>query len=221
MFTLPKCQSGGTLEAASATSVFFDSQTGQATFANFSITSTGMYLVLINVQTVGSNDYNFNCFSKPIIVKEQEKNIQFEITEETSIPNFYFKFDGDFDALTPEKIEQFKSIFYNCIILKYNLTLSREIAVYKGSIVVDTFVSGQPAMFSNLIQDLNSTSGFSLENGIDLLYAKIFDSKRVYKTISGGGGSGGNIQDNSSLIDTEQEKNIKKNAVMFIYLNQL
>jgi hypothetical protein len=211
MFSLPKCQSEGRLVSDSSTTVSFDPTTGQASFVDFKITNTGMYLLMINVRTVGSNDYNFNCFSKPVIVKEPEQNIRLTATEETSTPNFYFKFDGNFDTLTPEKIEQYKSIFYNCVILKYKLTLSRELALYKGSIVADAYITGSSSSLTSLLNDLNANKGFSLETGVDLLYADIFSTNYVFRSQSNNNGNGdsGNQQEQQ-----EQEKINQRNAVI-------
>ena len=169
-----------------------------ASFNSLSVTQPGMYLLLVNVRTVGSNDYNFNCLSKPIIVKKSSDSIT---KDETIEPNIYFTFSGKFSEHTAH-LDRYESMLYNCFLVKRNLYMKRSMSLYAGSIKVNLAADGDPSSYSNLTTDLN---GFSLADGVVLQSATILGKEYTFSS-------------DSASSDTAQQKAAqaeKQNAVSF------
>lgn len=129
---LEKCGSSGKLNASSST-VSFSASTGLASFNRLSITSRGMYLLFINVKTIGTNSYDFNCISTPIIIKEPTETIG---QDETLDPNIILKFTGNFSE-QKNNLNHYESMIFNCFLVKYNLKMTRFISLYEGSIIIN------------------------------------------------------------------------------------
>jgi len=160
-----------------------------------------MYLFYIKVKTIGSSDYDFDCMSKAVIVKKESQNVQLTTNQDNMIPNFYFNFSGNYDSLTSEQLEQYKSIFYNCMFLKYDLVMLRSLQIYKGSIILESYISGDFNNLNSLKNDL-SEKGFSLANGINLRSAQIFDQSVSVKQINdNSGGDGGTIAEVKKIVE--------------------
>jgi hypothetical protein len=213
LFSLPKCRPNGSL-ANSFQTTNFNVNNGKATFSNILMDSPGMYLFHIKVKTIGLDDYDFDCLSKPVIVKRVSQNVQLSVNQDTSIPNFYFNFSGNYDALSSEQLEQYKSIFYNCIFLKYDLVMLRSLQIYKGSIILETYISGAYDNLNRLKNDL-SQNGFSLTNGVDLRSAEIFDQSVVVKQINNNNND--DDDDEGGEIIQEVEKLIEVRYYIYLY----
>lgn len=132
LLSLDKCGSSGTLNSLYST-VTFSTSTGLASFNDLSITSRGMYLLLVNVKTVGTNDYNFNCVSTPIQTKESNEVVGLD---ESLDPNVILTFTGNFSE-QKSKLNHFQSMIFNCLLVKYNLKMTRFISLYEGSIKIN------------------------------------------------------------------------------------
>jgi hypothetical protein len=165
----------------------------------------------MKVKTIGLSDYDFDCMSKPIIVKRESQNVQLSVNQDNFIPNFYFNFSGNYDDLTTEQLEQYKSIFYNCIFLKYDLVMLRSLEIYKGSIILETYISGDYDNLNRLKNDL-SQNGFSLSNGVNLRSAEILDQSVNVKQISEN-----NDDDDDETID-EVEKLIEVSYALILLI---
>ena len=168
MLSLSRCNSNGTLSTTSST-VSFNTTTGIATFSNLTINLKGMYNLLINVQTVNSNDYNFLCISKPVLVKGTLDSI---LTATTSEPDIYLKFSGNYNIQSLDMLKQFQAMIYNCFLSKYGILIQRSISLYQGSVIAAIGTSGNSNSYSSLVSTLNN-SNFSLADDVVLQSAII------------------------------------------------
>jgi hypothetical protein len=155
----------------------FDLAKGLALFKDLYITQSGMFLLQINVKSINTPEYDFKCFTKAIIVKPAYRQIS--VSNEIQ-PNFELVFNGDFDSYSSNEIEEFKAQVYNCLVEKYNLSLTREFVAFKGSIRMSTGLSGSSEDLTNLGTDLSS--GFTLSDGTELTSASLLDQDLFSKT---------------------------------------
>jgi len=163
MYGLSKCNSNGTL-STNTSQVSFDTSSGIATFSNLTINLKGMYTIMVSVQTVGSNDYNFMCLSQPVLVKSTSDSI---LTATSQQPDFYLTFSGNFTAQSSDNLKKFQAMLYNCMLSSYGILIQRQISLYAGSVKAAIGTSGQATAYSSLISSLNS-SNFSLADDIVL-----------------------------------------------------
>ena len=168
MASLSKCNSNGSL-SSSTSLVSFDTSTGKATFSNLAISKKGMYMLLINVQTANSNDYNFVCMSKPILVKGSSESI---LTQTSSQPDMYLTFTGNYTSQTADTLKKFEAMIYNCFLSSYGILIQQSITLYQGSVRAVIGTSGDSSSYSSLISSLNS-SNFSLASDVVLTDATI------------------------------------------------
>jgi hypothetical protein len=153
---LSKCQSNRTTLNSSSTPVVFDPSTGIATFSNLRINSRGMYILLISVETKNSNNYNFVCWSSPIIIKTKSVAI---LTEDLGRePNFFLTFTGNYSRKSGQQLKEFESLVYNCLLQPFGLVLDRAIIIYSGSVKSVLSTSGSADSYANLIAELNATN---------------------------------------------------------------
>ena len=89
--------------------------------------------MLVNVKTVGANDYNFNCVSTPIQTKESNEVVGLD---ESLDPNVILTFTGNFSE-QKSNLNHFQSMIFNCLLVKYNLKMTRFISLYEGSIKIN------------------------------------------------------------------------------------
>jgi hypothetical protein len=204
MHSLPKCESNGTLTSLYQTATF-DAAKGQATFKGLSIDHKGMYILIINVQTIGSSDYSFNCISTPILVKSSAQVLK---SAEEDKPNAYLTFTGNFTQ-HKKNMSYYESMLYNCIFIKHDVIMDRSISLYQGSIKSLFSFSGNPSNFEALIQNL---ANFTLNDDVILLSGTLFDNDYNF--------SSPKVDDSSSLnVQITSEKAAaaeKQNAVCFI-----
>ena len=188
---MSKCNSGGVLNKTTG-SVTFDSATGLATFSNLAISSNGMYILLISVQTVSSSDYSFECISKPILVKSSSIQV---LTSTSTEPDIYLTFSGNYSSKTAAELKQYEAMIYNCMLAKYGLVLGSSIVLYSGSIKAVITTSGTSTGYSTLVSDLNS-SNFSLSSDVILQSGIIAGSNYTFARSSGssGGSSSAEIE---------------------------
>ena len=129
---MEKCGSSGKLNASIST-VSFSASTGLASFNGLSITSRGMYLLLINVKTIDTSSYEFNCISTPIIAKEPTETVG---QDGTLDPNIILTFTGNFSEHKKD-LSNYESMIFNCFLVAYNLKMTRFISLYQGSIIIN------------------------------------------------------------------------------------
>ena len=127
LFSLGSCPSNGGIKGSSATTVSFDSTLGIANFSNFYINDTGTYIVVVNVRAAQNSNYNFNCLSEPIIIKNKLVSV-----DTTGAPNMFFNFSGNFSSLGKDDVKKIKSNFFNCIIFGKNLLTNNDLQFYQG-----------------------------------------------------------------------------------------
>ena len=199
MSSLSKCSSNGSLTSSTST-VTFDTTTGMATFSNLAISQKGMYMLLINVHTVSSNDYNFECISAPILVKSSSDSIL--NLEPLSEPDMYLTFTGNYSNQSPDTLKKFEAMIYNCFISSYGILIQLSITLYQGSIKAVIGTSGDSSSYANLVSSLNG-SNFSLSSDVILTDATINGAFYNFTNLASDSSSG-----SSSSIDT-------KNAVIF------
>jgi len=168
MYSMSKCNSNGTL-STSLSSVSFNTTTGIATFSNLSISLKGMYTIMINVQTVNSNDYSFSCISQPVLVKASTDSI---LTATSQEPDIYLTFSGNFSAQSSDSLKAYQAMLYNCMLGSYGILIQRQITLYAGSVKAAIGTSGGASAYSSMVSDLNS-SNFSLADGVVLQSAII------------------------------------------------
>ena len=202
MLSLSRCNSNGTLSTTSST-VSFNTTTGIATFSNLTINLKGMYNILINVQTVNSNDYNFLCISKPVLVKGTSDSI---LTASTSEPDIYLKFSGNYNSQSLDMLKQFQAMIYNCFISKYGILIQRSISLYQGSVKAAIGTSGNSNSYSSLISTLNS-SNFSLADDVVLQSATINGQSYTFTNLAS--------TDSSSSSGSSFEQNKAVNRLLF------
>lgn len=172
MYTLDKCNSDGQLKTDSQlTSIDFEN--GVFKFNNLKITSSGMYVLLISLKTT-NGEYAFDCVSKSILVQQAQQAITIN---DDYPPGIVFKFSGNFSD-HKSKLESYKTIFYNCIIEKYNITVSRSLSIYEGSIMLNTDGSGTASNLASMKEFI--AAGFSLGDGVKLVSANLFDSEYIF-----------------------------------------
>ncbi len=226
MYTVSQCQGSGKLRSSSATTAIFDANLGTANFSNFYIDNSGMYLISINVRAAQDSNYNFSCLSEPITVK---KGALATNIDTTIAPNMLFNFSGDFSSLSNDKIKEMKNLFYNCLIHEKSLNTNDEIVIYKGSIMVATYLdSSSYGSISDVIAYLNRTN-LTLGDGILLRSAVINDQTTVFRTVadpvsnniisdSGSSSSSGSNSNSNSLSD---EKNSVEVLVYLYFIDIL
>jgi hypothetical protein len=197
---MSKCNSNGTLSTSSS-SVSFNTTTGIATFLNLTINQNGMYTIMISVQTLNSNDYNFVCISHPVLVKGPSDSI---LTATSDEPDLLLTFSGNYLAQSSESLKKFKAMLYNCILSRYGILIQRSISLYAGSVKAAIGTSGQASAYSNLISDLNS-SNFSLAN--DVILASAIINGQTYNFT--------NLAASSPSADSSSES--LQNAVKYLY----
>jgi hypothetical protein len=164
-----------------------------------------MYLISINVRAIQNSIYSFSCLSEPITVKNAfvATNI-----DKTIGPNMLFNFSGDFDSLTSDKIKEIKNLFYNCLIHQKNLNTNNEIVIYKGSIMVATYLdSSSFSSISDVVSYLNKTN-LTLGDGIILRSAIINDHTTVFRTVADPTNNFISDSNSDSLSDSKNSVNI-------------
>ena len=127
-----------------------------------------MYLIVVDVRTVNTNQYNFDCISTPIVVKKSSQSLK---STENDAPNIYLTFNGNFSS-NKQKLKHFESMLYNCILVKHDLNLDRSITLYEGSIKAVMSSSGTAQSFANLVADL---ANFTLDTDVILVSGTILD----------------------------------------------
>lgn len=142
----------------------FDPAQGIAVFKNLAISEKGMYLLKFTVNTI-DDEYNFDCFSKAITVKDETQKAAEYSTEYA--PNYILKFEGDYDQIEPEEV---KANVYNYI-SQYNIRFGG-LQIHKGSVYVSFYSSDSD---SNLVNDLNS-GGLTIDPKLTFVYANIDNS---------------------------------------------
>lgn len=167
LFQYSKCNLNGTLRIEN-NSTLIDPIKGLIWLNNLSIDKSGMYLLILNIKS-SNQDYNLNCTTNSILVKSSAKTL---VLDEQAIPNFYLKFEANFTQ-HENNIEEYKALVYNCLILKHDLTLNREITVYEGSIMVNTALEGATSNINYLKEEL--IEGFDLVQNVSLKSVNFFD----------------------------------------------
>ena len=202
MLSLSKCNSNGTLSTTSST-VSFNTTTGIATFSNLTINLKGMYNILINVQTVNSNDYNFLCISRPVLVKGSSDLI---LTSSSIEPDLYLTFSGNYTSLSSDAVKKFETMIYNCMLSSYGILIQRSISLYQGSVKAAIGTSGNSNSYSSLISTLNN-SNFSLADDVVLQSATINGQSYTFTNLAS--------TDSSSSSGSSFEQNKAVNKILF------
>ena len=202
MLSLSRCNSNGTLSTTSST-VSFNTTTGIATFSNLTINLKGMYNILINVQTVNSNDYNFLCISRPVLVKGSSELI---LTSSSTEPDLYLTFSGNYTSLSSDAVKKFEAMIYNCMLSSYGILIQRSISLYQGSVKAAIGTSGNSNSYSSLISTLNS-SNFSLADDVVLQSATINGQSYTFTNLAS--------TDSSSSSGSSFEQNKAVNRLLF------
>jgi len=155
-----------------------------------------MYNLLINVQTVNSNDYNFLCISMPVLVKGPNDAI---LTAGTSEPDFYLTFTGNFTSQSVDTLKQFETMIYNCMLSEYGILIQRSITLYQGSVKAAIGTSGDSSSYQSLIANLNG-SNFSLSNDVVLQSAIINGQNYTFKNLAVSSSSSSSINDQQTTV---------------------
>lgn len=166
---MSKCTAAGSLNS-STSQVIFDSNTGLATFTNLVFSSSGSYVLSFSVRS-SSNEFNFNCLSKKILVTSDT------LVVPSTQPNVRISFDADYNK-NLENIEAFKSMFYNCLILKFNISLTSDIYAYAGSIVFEANIADS----SNVSGLVTETQTFCLNSNTCIKSASILGNSYTYQS---------------------------------------
>lgn len=165
---MPSCRSNGFLISSQIFSTI-NVNTSSIYFNNLAINSTGGYILYADIQST-NGDYNLQCFSNSIIVKNPTTAITLVNNQ---VPNIIFVFNASYQA-NLGILEHFKSMFYNCVFLQYNFTMTELIVVYQGSIGVATSGSGDAQSATELAQAI--TSGTFNFDGLSLQQAALFNN---------------------------------------------
>lgn len=190
---MDKCQSNGTLSTFVHSTL--DAVKSTIDFTEISFNDTGMYILRAEVKST-DNDYNFNCYSKAILIKESSDSYAFDDSLGTNVE---FKFDYDYPTLVAEKkTEHVIAQFHNCVCKRFGIKRTGSVSVYAGSVVVATTIStSNPSG----ITDLSAVA-----SGIDLGLGSV-KSVSILDTVvkadsSSGGSSGGGSSGGSSVAET-------------------
>jgi len=127
---LSKWQPPGDLTIATPT-VNFDKTTGLAQFKNITLSSAGMYRLLVNIKS-SDDSFNMTCLSNPIQIGTKV----ITDSDPTGQRNILIRFKGDYDSLSSSgEIENHKAMFYNYLASNLSIDVVGEITAYKGSVV--------------------------------------------------------------------------------------
>ena len=126
MYTLGYYPAKGSLNTAN-TQATFDTSTGLAQLTNLKIDKAGMYVINIEVNTLG-NEYTLKCLSNPIQIIKSTTQISYDSSQK---PDYLVKFNGDYNSIEPSEI---KANVYNYF-SNYNITVGG-ISSYSGSVYV-------------------------------------------------------------------------------------
>lgn len=226
VFSLYTCGVPGTIQSDLVYSTI-DTNTSSIMFNNLELDATGGYILLASIRST-NNEYNLNCRSNSIIVKNSSMN--FEINDDID-PNIVLIFKADYQA-NLHNIEMFKSMFYNCIYNKYKLVKTRSIMVYNGSIGINSGATGSVDQISSLAAEIKNGSfnfnGFTLESAI--IFDQLAKAADVVNPGTGGGGIGGGSSTesdsakqsavNSSFIIIYQQKKSYKLIKNFYFIKE-
>jgi hypothetical protein len=199
--------------------VTFDESKGIASFNNLKISQKGMYLILVDVRTVNTNQYNLFCISTPIIVKTSTQTL---MSAENDAPNIYLTFSGNFTN-NKQNLKHFESMLYNCLLVNHDLTMDRSITLYEGSIKAVLSSSGTAQSFANLISDL---ANFTLADDVFLVSGTILDqnynfsSRDLIDPINPSNPSNPTtpvVIDDNVIISTKANQIEKTNAVNYFF----
>jgi hypothetical protein len=169
-----------------------------------------MYLIVVDVRTVNTSQYNLNCISTPIVVKKSSQSLK---SAENDAPNIYLTFYGNFSG-NKQKLKHFESMLYNCILVKHELNLDRSITLYEGSIKAVMSSSGTAQSFANLVADL---ANFTLDTDVILVSGTILDQNYNFTSRDFSDSSPITISD-SDNVATKANEIEKKNSVSFFCL---
>ena len=168
---LDKCEPNGTLLLPNSRNTIFDMSSQTASFNRLRITQHGMYLLLVSVNTINSNEYSFTCVSKPILVKYSKlARLQRAPTHE---PNIYLTFEPKStisSSLSQSNLKIYEATLYNCIIRQNALYLHTPIVFESENTRFALGASGTDESYSQLILGL---SNFSLSDELVLQTALV------------------------------------------------
>ena len=170
MHDLEKCKQNGTL-ISSSPNAEFDTFSGIASFNNLNITQKGMYLILVKVKTINSNDYIFKCLSKPILVKSSKLASLSAIIEEK---NIHLTFNINFTSFGRDSLKIYETMIYNCIVMSNNLSIQTPIS-FNGETISVLGSSGTKESYTKLIASLNN---FSLSH--DVILKSVLVNQKEY-----------------------------------------
>lgn len=138
-------------------------------FNNISINQSGMYLLKAIIRST-DGEYDFSCLSSSILVKKEsyKKYLNFEMS-----PNIFLKFEHDFNE-NQNRLHEFRTLFFNCIVQRFNMRLKNEINIYPGSIMINAELEGSIENFAVITDFL--MEGFSLSENISLASFDILDN---------------------------------------------
>lgn len=183
-----------------ATVAGFDVANGVAILNNLYVTKSGSYMLLVTVKTVNTNDYNFQCYTKGILVTPP--NTYMPMTGCNQEQNVKFTLKGVFSALSTVQVEILKAQIYNCFILPHNLVITCPMNAYSGSVVVTTQLSDSNSVSSVNSMSSGTSSGFTSEEGYPLTSVSVQGST-VYSSDGSSSSSDSNSKSKESTVSLE------------------
>jgi hypothetical protein len=131
-------------------------------------------------------------------------------------PNIIFSFNASYPDNLP-RMELFKTMFYNCLFAKYNITITQQIVATQGSIVMSG--SGVPNAAAGASAASDLTSGTFSLNGFNVQSATLFDSAVVTQS-SESVAAAASAQSSAVFLDFPLRKQIfySKIQVLLIFL---
>lgn len=193
MFELSSCQRNGTLSSNESYATINKSQS-KVNINNLFMSNTGMYILRALINSSDSS-YNLKCYSNAILILAP--NTTLSLNDDLD-PNVFLSFNENYDSVVSNGlVEHIKAKFYNCIFEKYGLVQTRSITVYKGSVMVNSGISGSAANINQLSSDIiNGT--FASEFGSTIKSAQIM-GKDIIKAPSDQNGDNGSNSASSSV----------------------
>lgn len=201
-----KCSPKGYLSSQNSI-VNFDSSSGLATFINIYFTYPGSYILSFNVKS-SNGQYDFKCSSSKVLVTSSTL-----LTPETP-SNVIISFDADYKQKL-NQIENYKAMFYNCFINKFNLSLYTDIYDYAGSVVFETNLAenSKSSAINALVAELNLKSSACLDDVFCPKYVNIFGKTYNFSTITDNSLTNSYAVANSDITNRENQ-----NAVILSFI---
>ena len=193
MFELSSCHRNGTLSSNESFATIDKSQS-KVNINNLFMSNTGMYILRALIKSSDSS-YNLKCYSNAILILAPNTNLSINDDLE---PNVFLSFDENYDSVVSSGLlEHFKAKFYNCIFEKYGLVQTRSITVYKGSVKVNSGISGSATGINDLGSDI-ANGTFASEFGLTIKSAQLMGKDIITSAPEENGNNNGNNGNNGS-----------------------